>query len=381
MKNKWTKPKLKSSGNDWYVWFRFNGGHPIKVREDINKIEDHKEREVYGQALASVVDDRLKRGWIPVKKKTLPQPEDNNYSIIEAFDHAFKILETKLAKVTYYEYYLVYRLLKPVLKELDWHDHDIKAFESYHIKLLLDAAVSKYDWPNLRYNKVSNVLRSIFTVLKKEFIVKINPARGLEYLENEEPREIDLITDEEQKLIIEHYNKICPNFNVFLRMIYESGIRPAEIRRIQCSMINLDKKIITLPREASKTKGRRVPISNNLKEELSKFDLSNPEYYLFGVAAPHSKSIDKKFITAPYPISKSSMQRMWTQNAHDILKINKKMYWFKHKGANDKEENGMNLKTIKEVFGHSSEKITEIYATKHQEKEFEKARKLMPNFS
>ncbi|ROH94314.1 hypothetical protein EGI15_07430 [Chryseobacterium cucumeris] len=68
---------------------------------------------------------------------------------------------------------------------------------------------------------------------------------------------------------------------------------------------------------------------------------------------------------------------MWTQNAHDILKINKKMYWFKHKGANDKEENGMNLKTIKEVFGHSSEKITEIYATKHQEKEFEKAR----NFS
>lgn len=53
------------------------------------------------------------------------------------------------------------------------------------------------------------------------------------------------------------------------------------------------------------------------------------------------------------------------------------MYWFKHKGANDKEENGMNLKTIKEVFGHSSEKITEIYATKHQEKEFEKAR----NFS
>lgn len=197
--------------------------------------------------MASVVDDRLKRGWIPVKKKTLPQPEDNNYNIIEAFDHAFKILETKLTKVTYYEYYLVYRLLKPVLKELDWHDHDIKAFESYHIKLLLDAAVSKYDWPNLRYNKVSNVLRSIFTVLKKEFIVKINPARGgLEYLENEEPREIDLITDEEQKLIIEHYNKICPNFNVFLN-------------------------------------------------------------YLFGVAAPHSKSIDKKFITAPYPISKSSM--------------------------------------------------------------------------
>ncbi len=105
-----------------------------------------------------------------------------------------------------------------------------------------------------------------------------------------------MITDEEQKLIIEHYNKVCPNFNVFLRMIYESGIRPAEIRRIQCSMIDIDKKIITLPREASKTKGRRVPISNDLKNELLCFDLSIPDNYLFGVELPHSKCITKKFI-------------------------------------------------------------------------------------
>lgn len=385
MKDKWTKPKLKTypleSGKDWYVWFRFNGGNPIRVKEDLNKIDNFKEREVYGLALASVVEDRLKRGWIPIKKKSLPQPEDKSYNILEAFDYAFKILKVKLAKVTYSDYDLVYRLLKPVITKLDWHDHDIKEFESYHIKLLLDAATETYGWSNLRYNKVSNVLRSIFTVLKKEFIVKVNPARGLEYLENEEARVIDLITDEEQKLIIEHYNKVCPNFNVFLRMIYESGIRPAEIRRIQCSMIDIDKKIITLPREASKTKGRRVPISNDLKNELLCFDLSIPDNYLFGVELPHSKCITKKFIPAPYPISKSSMQRMWTQNAHDVLKINKKMYWFKHKGANDKEENGMNLKTIKEVFGHSSEKITEIYATKHQEKEFDKARELMPKFN
>ncbi len=171
MKDKWTKPKLKTypleSGKDWYVWFRFNGGNPIRVKEDLNKIDNFKEREVYGLALASVVEDRLKRGWIPIKKKSLPQPEDKSYNILEAFDYAFKILKVKLAKVTYSDYDLVYRLLKPVITKLDWHDHDIKEFESYHIKLLLDAATETYGWSNLRYNKVSNVLRSIFTVLKK----------------------------------------------------------------------------------------------------------------------------------------------------------------------------------------------------------------------
>ena len=71
---------------------------------------------------------------------------------------------------------------------------------------------------------------------------------------------------------------------------------------------------------------------------------------------------------------------LWRENVKGILKIDKKMYGLKHKGANDKEDNGMNIETVKQIFGHSSEKITQIYATKHQEREFEKARAMMPKF-
>ena len=384
MKNRWTIPKLKiyplESGKEWYVWFRFNGGNPIRVKEDLNKIYDYQKREEYGLALASVVDDRLKKGWIPVKKKTLPQPEDVGYNIVQAFDFAFEIFDKKLALKTCQDYNSIYRAIKTEIINLGWQNHNINEFETYHIKLLLEATKQAKNWSNIRYNKGSNVIRSVFTVLKKEFIVKTNPAQGLEYLEEEESEFIDLVTDKEQTKIINHFKMVCPNFNIFLKIIYQCGIRPNEIRQIKCSMIDLDKRIFILPISITKKRGRKVPISEDLKADLLKFDLSEPENYLFGISSPYCRRKNKLFVVSPHQLSINVAGNMWRENVRDILGIHKKMYWFKHKGANDKEENGMELKTVGSIFGHSSEKITEIYATKHEEKQFEIARELMPKF-
>lgn len=59
MAKKFTIPKLKSypleSGKDWYVWFRYEGGNPIRISEGINKIHDYNERILEGNALARVL--------------------------------------------------------------------------------------------------------------------------------------------------------------------------------------------------------------------------------------------------------------------------------------------------------------------------------------
>lgn len=384
MKNRWTKPKLKTypleSGKEWYVWFRFNGGNPIRRKEELNTIPDYDKRVEYGNALAEVLNEHLKKGWIPGKKKTLPQPEDVGYNIIQAFDFSFETFKKNLAKKTFQDYTSIYRKIKPQIIKLGWQNFDIKEFETYHIKILLEATKQAENWSNMRYNKGSNVLRSIFTVLKKEFIVKTNPAQGLEYLQEEESEFIDLITDKEQTKIINHFKMVCPNFNIFLKIIYQCGIRPNEIRQIKCSMIDLEKQIFILPKEITKTKARKVPISFDLKEDLQKIDLSNNDNFLFGIESPYCRRKNKLFVVSPHQLSVNVAGNLWRENVRDILGIHKKMYWFKHKGANDKEENGMKIQTVKEVFGHSNEKITQIYATKHQEREFEIARELMPKF-
>ena len=367
----------------WYVYIYNTINQKViqKFYKGINSVLDYQDRMIRCEVLKESLEKELKSGWVPkTEKKLLPQPEDLGFKILDAFDFVFEIFKTKLAKKTYQDYSSVYKYLKAEILVLEWQIHDIKEFDTYHIKLLLEDTQKRQKWTNKRYNKASNVLRSIFTVLKKEFIIKNNPAQGLEYLPEEESEPINLITPEEQTKIINHFKLVCPNFNVFLKIIYQCGIRPNEIRQIKCSMIDLNKKIFRLPKGITKTRKRNVPISEDLKNDLSKFDLSEPENYLFGIYSPYCRRKNKLFIVSPHQLSINVAGNLWRENVRDILGIRKKMYWFKHKGANDKEEQGMEIKTVQQVFGHSSEKITEIYATKHEEKQFEIARALMPQF-
>lgn len=368
----------------WYVYIYNTINQKViqKFYKGINSVLDYQDRMIRCEVLKESLEKELKSGWVPkTEKKLLPQPEDLGFKILDAFDFVFEIFKTKLAKKTYQDYSSVYKFLKAEILVLEWQIHDIKEFDTYHIKLLLEDTQKRQKWTNKRYNKASNVLRSIFTVLKKEFIIKYNPAQGLEYLPEEDSEPIDLITDKEQTKIINHFKIVCPNFNIFLKIIYQCGIRPGEIIQIKCSMIDLNKNIFRLPNTITKTVSRRVPISDDLKEDLLKFDLSDPNNYLFGIYSPYCRRNDKKFIVSPHQLSINVAGNLWRENVRDILGIHKKMYWFKHKGANDKEDSGMEIKTVQSVFGHSSEKITEIYATKHEEKQFEIARALMPQFN
>lgn len=363
----------------WYVYI-YSGGKIIKkFYKGLAKEDNYADRMLKAEVLQSFIERDLKKGWNP-SKKGLPQPEDLGYNIIQAFDFAFEIFKGKLAKKTFQDYSSIYRAIKPTILSLGWQNHDIKEFDSYHIKILLDKVKKSKKWSNKRYNKAANVLRSIFTALKKEFIIKNNPVQGLDYLPEETPIEMELITPEEQTLIIQHFNNVCPNFNIFLKILYQCGIRPNEIRQIKCSMIDFNKNIFLLPSEITKTKARKVPFSEDLKNDLLGLDLSNPNYYLFGIESHYCRRKNKLFKPSPYQMSINVAGNLWRENVKGILRIDKKMYGLKHKGANDKEDNGMNIETVKQIFGHSSEKITQIYATKHQEREFEKARAMMPKF-
>ncbi|MDR2205843.1 MAG: site-specific integrase [Flavobacteriaceae bacterium] len=367
----------------WYVYVYNTETQKIvqKFYKGINVDLDLPNRRLRCEVLKESLEREIKNGWKPKEKKNaLPQPEDLGFNIIQAFDFAIEIMKAKLAKKTIQDYASVYGFLKTEIIAMRWQYFDIKEFDSYHIKILLERAKKVNKWSNKRYNKASNVLRSIFTILRKEFIIKNSPAHGIDYLLEEDGIVIDLITSDEQTKIINHFNSVCPNFNVFLKILYQCGIRPNEIRQIKCSMIDLEKNIFILPKGITKTKGRKVPFSDDLKDDLLKFDLSVPEYFLFGKGGVRYGNLDKDYMPSPRQLSVNFAGNMWRDNVCKILKINKRMYWLKHKGANDKEEMGMSIGTVQKIFGHSSEKITEIYATKHNEREFEIARTLMPKF-
>lgn len=94
-KNTWTTPKVKTypleSGKDWYVWFRYNGGNPIRVKIGLNKILDYNER------LAEVLDERLSKGWIPENSAKV---SNKSISLIEAMNYGFEQKKLSVQKNT-----------------------------------------------------------------------------------------------------------------------------------------------------------------------------------------------------------------------------------------------------------------------------------------
>ncbi|MBV8326628.1 hypothetical protein [Chryseobacterium sp.] len=59
---------------------------------------------------------------------------------------------------------------------------------------------------------------------------------------------IPLIPEEPTK-VVDHFNNYLPNYNVWLKTLYYTGLRPKELRLMKCSMVILgvgDKDLLVL---------------------------------------------------------------------------------------------------------------------------------------
>lgn len=378
MAKKFSIPKLKSypieTGKDWYVWFRYQGGNPIRISEGINKIKDYDERVKAGNVLAEVLHDKLKNGWKPnTRQKSLPTPTEYSYTIEEAYKLAYEKLmdsdrrpKTKSRYKTHYNYFI------KAVKDLKFNKFPLGDFEPYHINLILEKIGKRKPKSNVFFNTHLNGSSAFFSVLAKDFIIKNNPVSFIKEKKHT-PAERRLLTDEEYIQIFTHFEKISPNFVTYL-MCQELGVRPEEIRGIKCGMIK--NGYFELPAEITKNrKDGIVPIPDYLMERIEKMDISNPDNYLFGIELVRSRDINKKFKPSPFPLSKNVGNNLWRKEVKDKFGIDSDMYALKSRKANTLRKKGIDLAIIRDQFRHSNETITKIYATEHQKIRMEEVKK------
>ena len=133
-------------------------------------------------------------------------------------------------------------------------------------------------------------------------------------------------------------------------------------------MVNLKKSEIILSAEITKTKRKRiVPINKFLMEYYKKmdFELLPKDYYLFGsFREPGKGNIGKHkdFIPGPTHINRDTATKRWEKIVKKGLGIQMNMYALKHHGANMKILAGLELDSLRELYGHTSKLMTEKYA-------------------
>lgn len=386
MKPIYTIPKVvkyDDLSKPWYVYFRYDG-KLLRYKFGINYIKDYKGREVESNLMIEALHKKLKEGWNP----TLPDEYAYKYkmSLIEAIEFAFEKKKPNLAPKTIIAYNTTVNFVIDGIKTLKLQNLSILDTKRIHIKSILEKVKTKKEWSNKSYNKNLGFLKAILSELIQWDVIENNPAHKIKSLPVGEIIANIPATDDESKLIKKKLLNDFPSFYVLIISIFHTGIRPEELLQIKLKMVNLKTNEIRLPPEITKTDiGRIVPINPFLKAYFEEMDLSNydKEFYLFGSKREFSNRGLKKeldFIPAPNRLSRDCASKLWRKLIKKELDIDVNMYSMKHLGADKKIIAGIELDTLRELYGHTSKMMTLRYAKRVKEVYRTQIMEMSPDF-
>lgn len=339
----------------WYVYIYSEGKILKKFYKGLAKENNYNDRMLKAEVLKSIVEKELKIGWKPTKKN-LPQPYQNHLTLEEAYNKMLELIEpSKMENYSKIAYRSHHRLFLKAAKELKWNDTLFTDLDAYHFTLILEKMQELAGRGNTYFNTHLRYCKASITQLKNAFIIKENRLLGIPSRKAKTKEKI-LLTNEQQTQIIQHFNTINPNFNIYLKALYHLAIRPKELRLLTCSMLKKNGEIwyFELPEEITKNdKKGIVIIPEDLKKDFEKWDFSNEDWFVFGKDyEPSTKQLPYKDPTI-----------FWRKEVKQKLGIQSDMYWLKSKSSNDKMRNGMSLDAVRIANRHSDKEITKIYAT------------------
>ncbi|MGU3376824.1 tyrosine-type recombinase/integrase [Chryseobacterium sp. M5A1_1a] len=365
----------KNLSDKWYVYIYIDGKIIKKIYKGLNSAATFEERMIRSEALKISIEKELNNGWNPKVKKQKP----TKVKLFDALEFGLEKKKKDLSEGSHAEYSNSVNIFKKHGTEIGLSNLDLKDCEKYHIKSVLEQARIKRNWSARNNNKTLRNLSSIFSELVEWDMIQQSPTKDIKPIKEINVGNYDLLNDNEQKKIFDELKKISFNYYVFCSIVYYMGIRPGELLKVKCGDVMLDKGLIRITSETSKSnKNRIVPILGAIADNIAKFDLSNHNHFLFGKNTKNRvpKLSEAIFCPNQYPIKRNYPTYLWRNIVIKEMEIDKKLYSLKHKGANDKLKSGLDLKTVSTIFGHSSEKMTEIYANYINEIRLEDAKKI-----
>ncbi len=368
MKHNFTIPKIVSYQDltkPWYVYFRFDG-KLVRKKYGINYAHTFENRMYEATILRDLLEKELNKGWNPFVGDLYAY--DTKKNVIDAVKFALDKKEPNISENTKQAYGLAVKFFNAATKKLHLQNLNVLELKRIHVKAIFEQIRKDRSWSNKSYNKNLGYIKAVFSELIEHNVIENNPAHGIKSLKVGEIIANTPATDKEVKEIKKHLLENFPSFYLFVITIFHTGIRPKELLSLQLSMINLEKNEILLSNEITKTGSARiVPINKHLKVYFENLEIDTfpKDFYLFGTRRVHSnRGLNKEldFLPAPKPLDRDCASKLWRKLVKDDLEIEATLYSMKHLGAHKKILAGMELDTLRELYGHTSQMMTLRYA-------------------
>lgn len=271
------------------------------------------------------------------------------------------------------------RSMENILKKLvaEYGDVPMRKLKSRDIQKLV-SGLNHYTKATIDQHCI--VFAKFFQTAEDSDIISRTPFRGIVRPSGKEKRARRSLTPEEQRTMLT-VAETHP-FGLFVLIMYYCGLRVMEVAALDCSDVDLDRKIIHVSK-AVKADGyigspktaagvRDVPIPDALAERL-KTAIRRPEDRLLVYSTGHP--YNRFYVNLSWDSFKQCMRQLSGSIADDLV-----LYDFRHTYCTNLQAAGVPINVARELMGHSSIKMTATIYTHHSDAAVESAREKINNF-
>ncbi len=364
--------------NDWYINFSYNG-RQYRIKEGINRIKDHVEKEAQAELLLKSIKNALKNGYDPenpVSFEALVQKE--KMTLAEAVEKYLLELKTYARPKTVGSYQSKLRYLMEAFPGKEVRSFTPRDLEQYiHGKIHSDKPAKLFlnnrsielkkaiPWTPKTVKSAKGVFSAFFQwCIANELFVGDNPVSKIESKKIRSeiaPKDRHIpFSQEDISRLMGYLNENDKTVAFFCRVIYSTCLRPGEIANLKVKDLDINRGKITIPLDTTKnTKKNTVDIidiePNLLKELRALFTEDYPKDYfltstsdsIIGAQSVGSNNAYKRFIKA--------------LSALGLDKKGYTLYSFKHFSNIQRFRSGWTLNELMVANRHSSLIMTEKY--------------------
>jgi integrase len=364
--------------NDWYINYSFNGKQ-YRIKDNLNRIKDHKEKLYQADVLLESIKTDLKKGYDPSNPEGfIEQMITEKINLSDAIIRYIAELATYARPKTVGSYKSKLHYFSEVFP-----NQSVKSFTTNQIqeyifskihssepaKLLLNGKSYELKkaipWAPNTVRSAKGIFRAFFQwCIKNNYYLGDNPVSKIYHRlirsEVKVKSRNTLFSKEDITKLMNYLDDNDKPTAFFARMIYSTCMRPGEICQLRLKDIDLQNKQIIIPldvtKNTKKTSVEVIDIEPHLYKELMKLKFENykTDFYLT------SKSEN---IIGEVTIGNNKPYRQVIK-ALKILNLNEKgytLYSFKHFSNLQRFTSGWTLAEIMKANRHSSISMTEKY--------------------
>lgn len=374
--------KKGDANKDWYVEysFRLPGSddlHKFRICGGLRRTVPIEERYRRANAIIEDRNEYLKSGRYlsdpdntdPLRKDDSHREEWQRHHNLEqkmqlntVINDYLTLLKGTIRTASFRKYHGEYNVFSEWVKQNLGEHFCIGQFNKEHIQRFFDYLAHPDEGRGLCHESIKQYRMRIFNLFdfaRKDGRYKgDNPCAEIrnrgKYVDM---APVPFSTDERTRL----KNAIRPKqpfLWLAIELMYYSAIRPGEARLLKVGDIDRERRVIRIVNSVSKNKKTQsVGINEDtlrLMEELGVFAYA-PHLFLFGQGGTPSEK----------PLGKSTMRERFLQYRRELhIDDSRKLYGWKHTGAIEALENGMDVVRLKDHMRHANIDTSMRYAKK-----------------